>query len=119
MNLTRRIDLIGYLHVAYGAVLIVLAMFILLTVAVGGFLFPFIAAWVVGLGASSTAALILLAIGFPSILAGIGLIRRFTWARLAIIGLSVLDLFSFPIGTALGAFSLWTVLQPLSGLEFR
>lgn len=119
MNLTRRIDLVGYLHIAYGSVLIVLALFMLLTVTVGAFLFPFIASWAIGAGASGMAALILVGIGLPSIGAGIGLIRRFAWARIAIVALAVIDLFSFPIGTALGAFSIWILFQPRASVEFR
>ncbi len=119
MNLTRRIDLIGYLHVAYGIVLVGVATFMLLTVTAGAFLFPLIAAWAVGMGASGTAALILLGIGFPSIFAGIGLIRRFSWARTMTIVLAVIDLFSFPIGTALGAFSLWVLLKYQATFEFK
>ena len=119
MNLTRRIDLVGYLHIAYGSVLLVLAVLTLLTVTVGIFLFPAITSWAVGAGASATAALLLAAVGLPSIVGGIALIRRASWARLLIIGLSVVDLFSIPIGTALGAFSLWILLKNQALREFR
>jgi hypothetical protein len=118
MNLTRRIDLIGYLHIAYGSVLVVLALFMLLAATVGAFLFPLIASWAVGAGANVAAALILLAIGLPSIFAGIGLIRRFSWARTLIVVLAVIDLFSFPLGTAIGAFSLWILLKNQAVYEF-
>lgn len=118
MNLTRRIDLIGYLHIAYGSVLVVLAIFMLLAATVGVFLFPLIASWAAGAGANITAAFILLAIGLPSVFAGIGLIRRYSWARTMIVGLSIVDLFSFPLGTGLGAFSLWLLLKKQASFEF-
>ncbi len=118
MNLTRRIDLIGYLHIAYGSVLLVVAVFMLLAATVGVFLFPAIASWALGAGASLTAALLLAALGLPSIFAGIGLIRRFSWARMLIIVVSVVDLFSVPIGTALGVFSLWILLKNQAMREF-
>lgn len=118
MNLTRRIDLIGYLHIAYGSVLLVVSVFMILAATVGALLFPAIAAWAVGAGAGVTAALLLAAIGLPSICGGIGLIRRYSWARFLIIILSVVDLFSFPIGTALGAFSLWFLLKTRALVEF-
>lgn len=118
MNLTRRIDLVGYLHIAYGSVLLVVSLFVLLASTVGVLLFPAIASWAVGAGASLTAALLLAAVGLPSIFAGIGLIRRFSWARILIIILSVVDLFSFPIGTALGGFSLWILLKSQAIREF-
>ncbi len=48
----------------------------------------------------------------PSLLAGIGLLRRKPWAKLWTIIASVLSLFGFPLGTALGIWALWMVLQP-------
>lgn len=118
MNLTRRVDLVGYLHIAYGSVLLVVSVFMLLASTVGMLLFPAIASWAVGAGASLTAALLLAGVGLPSIVAGIGLIRRYSWARMLIIALSVVDLFSFPIGTALGGFSLWILLKNRAMVEF-
>ena len=118
MNLTRRIDLVGYLHIAYGSVLLVLSVFMILSATVGALLFPAIAAWAVGAGAGLTPALLLAGIGLPSMFGGIGLIRRYSWARYLIIVLSVVDLFSFPIGTALGIFSLWILLKNRAPVEF-
>lgn len=119
MNITRRIDLVGYLHIAYGSALLVLGLFMLLAATVGAFLFPLIATWAVAAGANVTAALILWAIALPSIIGGIGVIRRFSWSRVLIIVLSVIDLFSVPLGTALGAFSLWTLLKNSASYEFN
>lgn len=119
MNLTRRLDLVGYLHIAYGSVMFVLGIFMLLAATVGAFLFPLIATWAVAAGANVTGALILWAIGLPSIFAGIGVIRRFSWSRMTVIVLSVIDLFSVPLGTVLGVFSLWTLLQSNARYEFR
>lgn len=118
MNLTRKIDLVGYLHIGYGALLILVAALIILSVTVGAFVLPALAAWVAGLGASVAAGLMLAAVGLPSMIAGVMLIRRSSFARAAIILLSVIDLFSFPVGTALGAFSLWTLLKDGARLEF-
>lgn len=119
MNLTRRIDLVGYLHIAYGSVMLVLSVFMFLAATVGVLLFPLVAGWAVGAGASVTAALLLTAVGLPSILGGIGLIRRYSWARMLIIVMSVVDLFSIPIGTVLGVFSLWILLKNRALAEFK
>jgi hypothetical protein len=118
MDLTRRIDLVGYLHVGYGMVLLLLSALIILTVTAGAIVLPGLAAWVSGLGASVTAGLLLAAVGFPSMVAGVLLIRRVRWSRAAVIVLSVVDLFSFPVGTALGAFSLWFLLKERARLQF-
>lgn len=118
MDLTRRIDLVGYLHVGYGIALMLLSILTVLTVTVGALVLPGIAAWATGVGATVTTGLILGVVGLPSIVAGVLLIRRTDWSRMMVIVLSVFDLFSFPVGTALGGFSLWILLKERARLEF-
>ncbi len=48
----------------------------------------------------------------PGIIAGIGLFKRKEWARILTLILSVLDLVNVPIGTAIGAYSIWALVQP-------
>lgn len=47
---------------------------------------------------------------FLELIAGIFLIKRKSWARFVIVGFSILVIFSFPLGTALGVYSLWSLL---------
>jgi WD40 repeat protein len=51
------------------------------------------------------------AIFLPSLAAGIGLFKGKRWARFLMIGISVEFLFAPPLGTALGAYGLWTLLS--------
>lgn len=51
-------------------------------------------------------------LSIPGIIAGIGLFRRKEWARILTLILSALDLANIPIGTALGAYSIWVLVQP-------
>jgi hypothetical protein len=68
------------------------------------------APWLAVFGASVAAFVGLLAV--PGLVTGWGLLNYRPWARIANIVLSALDLFTFPAGTALGAYSLWVMLQP-------
>ena len=43
-------------------------------------------------------------LSIPGILAGIGLFKRKEWARILTLIISVLNLLSFPLGTALGIY---------------
>ncbi len=54
---------------------------------------------------------ILLITSLPAIITGIGLLRMTSWSRIVAIILSVLHLFSIPIGTALGVYGLWVLLS--------
>jgi len=55
---------------------------------------------------------IIVILSIPGIIAGIGLLKRKEWARILTLILSVLDLINFPIGTAVGAYSIWALVQP-------
>ena len=50
-------------------------------------------------------------VSVPSIVAGIGLLKFRSWARVLSIVLSVIHLFNVPFGTALGIYGLWVMLQ--------
>jgi hypothetical protein len=43
----------------------------------------------------------------PTLIAGIGLLARKSWAMLFALIIGCLKLFSFPIGTAIGVYSIW------------
>ncbi len=99
-----------------------------LSVALGvlAILFLVLVRWVVGLAAFPTppvAAIqwlspfgfILLFVGSLALLAlvsGIGLLRSQGWARPATMVLAVINLFSFPFGTAFGIYGLWVLTRP-------
>ncbi len=51
-------------------------------------------------------------LSIPGIVAGIGLFKRKEWARILTLILSVLNLFNFPLGTAVGVYSIWALVQP-------
>ena len=54
----------------------------------------------------------LILISIPGIIAGFGLYRRKEWARILTLILSVLAIFNFPFGTAIGIYSIWALIQP-------
>jgi hypothetical protein len=64
-------------------------------------------------------AIVFIVISLPGIFAGMGLYKRREWARVLTIILSVVELFSFPFGTAIGIFSIWALIQPEAIAEFN
>ena len=71
--------------------------------------------WVVG--ALLFAIILLFAV--PGIVAGIGLLDFRPWARVVAIVISALHLFNIPIGTAIGIFGLWILLNSETEELFR
>ena len=53
-------------------------------------------------------------LGLPGIIGGLGMLFRKSWSRILLIIIGILNLFSFPIGTALGIYTLWVLLKPES-----
>jgi hypothetical protein len=64
------------------------------------------------LGAIGTAIFFLiLVLSVPGIVAGWGLLNFKPWARVLTIVLSALNLMNVPIGTAIGVYGLWVLLN--------
>lgn len=61
----------------------------------------------------------LLVAGVLGAVAGWGLMERRPWARVLAIVLGVLALFEFPLGTALGIYTLWVLAPGTSEAEYR
>lgn len=115
------IRILAYLHIVFGSLGIVGAVIVL-------FVFGGIAgivgasnpgdpeAWHVAMPIIGIVGLVLsvlvLMLSLPGVIAGFGLLRFRPWARLLMIVLSALNLLSIPIGTALGIYGLWVLLQP-------
>jgi len=67
---------------------------------------------------ANIAATILIILSIPGIIAGWGLYRRKEWARILTLILSVIGIFNFPFGTAIGIYSIWVLIQPESVSAF-
>ncbi len=55
---------------------------------------------------------LLLVVSLPGFIAGYGLIKFKPWSRMLAMIIAVFNLFSFPVGTALGVYALWVLLNP-------
>lgn len=52
-------------------------------------------------------AIIIIFSGIPTLLAGIGLLMKQSWAMIVALIMGCLKLFSIPIGTAIGIYAIW------------
>ena len=53
-----------------------------------------------------------------ALVAGYGLLNRRPWGRIVAIVAAILALIKFPLGTALGIYTLWVLAPGASGLEY-
>ena len=64
------------------------------------------------LGLIGTLAVIFMGVlAIPSVLAGIGLLQRQEWGRILALVVGFLSLIDFPIGTALGVYTIWVLMD--------
>lgn len=50
--------------------------------------------------------------GVPEIIGGWGLLKKRSWSRILVIIMAIINIFSFPLGTALGVYALWVLFKP-------
>lgn len=62
---------------------------------------------------------IALVLAIPDLIAGIGLLRYKNWARILAIILGVLNLMNIPVGTAVGVYTLYVMLDDETSALFN
>jgi hypothetical protein len=111
-DLQQHISILGWLYVVGHAFFLV----------IGGFVFVLLVGlapvtgdpepmWILSL-VGTTVGLLMAALGLPGLLAGYGLLTRKPWARVLAIVVGILSLINFPVGTAIGLYTLWVLTQP-------
>lgn len=114
------------LHIPIVGWLMLVSSALLLTIGVIGFFFLTSIGIVSG---DSQAALILGTVGtwgglffgilaLPGLVAGYGLLKHREWGRILAIVVAFLNLINFPLGTLLGIYALWVLLQTNAGEYF-
>lgn len=105
------VKVLGYLHIARGAIVLLLGIagFIVLT-GIGVISGDSTAFGVLGVIAMIVLALMgLLAV--PSVIAGIGLLMQKEWGRILALVVGILSLIDIPLGTALGVYTIWVLMD--------
>jgi len=114
----KHINIVAALQIGLSIFNLLIA-FLIFTVLklVGGFVDDANGATILSLIAD-VLAIVFIVISVPGILAGMGLYKRREWARVLTLILSVIEIFSFPFGTAIGIYSIWALVQPETIAQF-
>lgn len=115
----RHINIVASLQIGFSILGIIIASsFFAFFHLLGDFVDDHEAEFVLGIIANVLMVVIVI-VSIPGLLAGIGLFKRKEWARILTLIISVLNLFSFPLGTALGVYAIWALVQPEIVEEFK
>jgi hypothetical protein len=110
-ELQLHISILGWLHIVVNALFLVLAVFAFILLPTFGAISGDPEGAVV-LGVLGTAfGLLMVILGLPGMLAGYGLLKHKPWARVLALVLGVLGLVNFPVGTAIGIYTLIVLTQ--------
>lgn len=114
----KHINIVAALQIGLSifSLLIALLIFTVLKL-VGGFVDDANATTILSIIADVLAILFIIT-SIPGILAGMGLYKRKEWARILTLIVSVIEIFNFPFGTAIGIYSIWALIQPETIAEF-
>ena len=118
-DMKTHIQIVAWLYIATGILGLLLALLVAGIIAGGGWISGDDTAIRVTTIVSIFVGALVVLISIPGIVAGIGLLSFKSWARVLAIILSVLNLPGFPIGTMIGIYSLWALLDSESSLLFE
>lgn len=105
----QHLKILGWLHVANGAILMLIAIFVGTLMTGIGAATGEAEAFAILAGISGAVGIFFGILALPSILGGWGLLTYRPWSRILVLVLSFLNLMNFPMGTLLGAYGIWAL----------
>jgi hypothetical protein len=110
----QHIKILGWLYVLLNAAFAIFGAITILgglAAGVGSSVQNHSAGALLASGVGAAIGAFLLIIGLPGLILGYGLLTRRSWSRILGIILSILELFNFPLGTLLGIYGLYVLLN--------
>lgn len=118
-QLQTHVPIVGWLLIVTNALFLLLAAFLFaLLVGTGLAIGEPEARSILTITGTSLAALFTV-LGIPGIVAGAGVLARRSWGRVLAILVAVLSLLNFPIGTIIGIYVIWVLLQEAATTYFK
>lgn len=117
-QMEKHINILAWIHIVMSALLICLAIFVFAMMFLGGLFSESVDDFfALSIMAVLTSGFMLL-FALPGFAAGYGLLKRKTWSRGLTILLGLLNMFNFPIGTAVGVYTFFVLFQKDAGDYF-
>jgi hypothetical protein len=110
-DVQQHVNILGWLLILGNAVFLVIGLFVFTLLTGLATTVPDPQARAILPLVGTTVGLLLSLLSLPGLVAGYGLLARKPWARVLAIVVSVLGLLNFPVGTAIGLYALWVLLQ--------
>ena len=117
-DIQQHVSILGWLLIIGNAVFLVIGLFVFTLLTGLAATVPDPQARAILPLVGTAVGLLLSVLSLPGLMAGYGLLARKPWARVLAIVVSVLGLLNFPVGTAIGLYALWVLLQTRTEVYF-
>ena len=107
----RHITLVAVFNIGFGALGILIAITIFVAVVVGGLISGEENIIAITSIVGSAIAILIFIVSAPQIIGGVGLLKRRYWARILMLIIAAMNLINIPIGTIVGGYTIWVLLQ--------
>jgi hypothetical protein len=109
--MTQHVKILGWCFIIYHCLMLLLGLFLFFIIGGAGVLSGDRQAMLVTGAVGTFLAGIFIVLALPGLITGFGLLKFRPWARILGIVLGALHLFAFPLGTLLGIYALWVLLN--------
>jgi hypothetical protein len=107
----KHVTFVAVLNIALGFLGLFLAAFLFVAIVGAGIISGDSEAMTITSIVGTALGLFLAITSLPEIIGGFGLLKRKAWARILILIVACLDLLWIPIGTIIGIYELWVLLN--------
>ena len=110
-DMKKHITVVAALRIGYGALGLLIGLTAFALIVGGGLISGDRDAFAITSVIGTIIAGFLGVLSLPNVLAGAGLLRFKPWARILTLILAAVDLLNVPVGTLLGVYTIWVLLQ--------
>ena len=113
----QHVPILGWIYVVGHAIFLAAGFVVLLLIGLAPATSEPAPIWMLGV-VGMAVGLLMVALALPGLLAGYGLLTRKPWGRMLAMAVGILGLVNFPLGTAIGVYTLWVLTQPAASEYF-
>jgi hypothetical protein len=110
-QMEKHVTLVAIINIVFGSIGILVGLFLLVVITFGGLISGDPEAMSITGIVGTTLCGFFLLLSVPEVIGGIGLLKRRGWAKILVLIISILDLVNIPIGTAIGIYAIWVLLN--------
>jgi hypothetical protein len=107
----QHITVLGVLHIAWGALGVLIAMIVFTAVVGGGMLSCDPEAVAITSIVGTSIAFFIFVPCLPGLIGGIGIFKYRQWARITLLVVGFINLLIIPFGTILGIYTIWVLMN--------